>query len=163
MATMLNSFAALPLKCRSSVVNSQFPSLLPATFTHCCSTSLSKLSTQCKPQISLTATSTSKNNILCCVVERSNREDIIVNKDDYNYESDELDLERETVLYSFNPLPFMLLAALPGGTHYPLAIFLFHPSFYFLEFIVLHIIFFCFTHEYYYECNFASTSRFIIL
>ncbi|KMT06213.1 hypothetical protein BVRB_7g161430 [Beta vulgaris subsp. vulgaris] len=115
MATMLNSFAALPLKCRSSVVNSQFPSLLPATFTHCCSTSLSKLSTQCKPQISLTATSTSKNNILCCVVERSNREDIIVNKDDYNYESDELDLERETVLYSFNPLPFMLLAALPGA------------------------------------------------
>ncbi|KNA11787.1 hypothetical protein SOVF_131750 [Spinacia oleracea] len=110
MATMLNTFAALPLRSLSTC-QSPYPLLLFSTTT-ITPNSLSKLSIECMSQASLSTNSSKRRRrIICFGVGKNNNQDII----DFNHESDELDLETETMLYSFNPLSFMLLAALPGA------------------------------------------------
>ncbi|XP_021743871.1 uncharacterized protein LOC110709920 [Chenopodium quinoa] len=112
MAAMLNTVATLPLKSIASTCKSPHPLFFPTTsgttFTdnHCSSDSISsRLSTYTRR----------RDCIVCSGVKKSNNEEITSTDDVEVYESEELDLKNETMLYSINPMSLMLLAALPGA------------------------------------------------
>ncbi|XP_057548348.1 uncharacterized protein LOC130826780 [Amaranthus tricolor] len=116
--TMSNTFAILPLKAISS--HNNFPLFFPTN--SCSTTSLTKFAFQWNSTqpASSAATIRNKNNFLCSSVDTSNQCVTVIDNDDddcKDCESEALDLEfeNEIQLYSFNPLPIFLLAALPGA------------------------------------------------
>ena len=118
--TMSNTFAILPLKAISS--HNNFPLFFPTN--SCSTTSLTKFAFQWNSTqpASSAATIRNKNNFLCSSVDTSNQCVTVIDNDDddcKDCESEALDLEfeNEIQLYSFNPLPIFLLAALPGGIY----------------------------------------------
>ncbi|CAO2824303.1 unnamed protein product [Amaranthus hypochondriacus] len=117
-ATMSNTFGTLPLKAISS--HNNFPLFFPTN--SCSTTSLTKFAFQwnATQPASAAAIIRNKNNFLCSSVDTSNQCVTVIDNDDDDCkdcesEASDLGFENEIQLYSFNPLPIFLLAALPGA------------------------------------------------